>query len=97
MSKGLSLYSKKIIPEGLKYTHKDRFDLFIGDNCDACNGMEKKAQEFAYKHKMVYKIYKNSAEVLHIPCVKYCEFQIIGNKVFEKLLFVVKAKKEGII
>lgn len=91
------LWNKKIIPEGLKYTHKDKFDLFVGDNCDACNGMEKKAEEFAYKHNMIWKKYHNSKEVKHIPTIKFCEFQIVGNKAFEKLLFIVRAKRSGFL
>lgn len=85
-----------IKPQGL-YTYKDKFDLFIGDNCDACNGMDRKAEEFACKHHMVYKTYSNSKEIPHIPAIRYCEFTIIGNRAFEKLLFVVKAKRENLI
>jgi hypothetical protein len=92
-----NLWQKEIIPPTIKYTQKDRFDLFVGDNCDACQGMEEMATEFAQRNRMVYRTYSNSKEVPHIPCIRYCEFYIVGNKAFERLGLIVKAKREGII
>jgi hypothetical protein len=92
------------MPEGLnlsgvphKYSYKDKFELFVGDNCEACLGMKRKAELFANKLDMVYKIYDNSKEVPHYPTIKYCEFYIVGNKGFDKLIWAVKAKREGLL
>lgn len=71
------------------------FSLFVKDNCKACKGMVEQASRFAVDYGLSYKIYNNSTEVTHAPAVRYCEFLIIGNKAFEKLVFLIKEKREG--
>ena len=75
---------------------KDTFILYIKDDCKACEGMVEKAAKFAVDYGMAYEIYNDSEKVPGIPCINYCEYWIVGNRAFDRLLELVRIKMEKI-